>query len=155
VETSEDRFFAGLGDACAELRQSFAAQVGMSAPGLRVLMMLWRNGETSHSELRRVLALDGASVTRLIKAFETDGLVGRRLDPGDNRYTLARLTAAGERVVAELDRAHQTYQERLLAGVSAHEQKIVLRVLERLRGNAADVRSAPASPVHTQEMKSR
>ena len=110
----------------------------MSAQRLQVLMRLWKGGETSHSELRRALSLDGAIVTRLIKEFEAEGLVRRRLDPGDNRYTLARLTAAGERAAADLDRSHQTYQNQLLGGVSPQQQKAVLAVLQRLRANAAD-----------------
>jgi DNA-binding MarR family transcriptional regulator len=74
-------------------------------------------------------------VTRLVKDLEAEGLVGRRLDPTDNRYTLAGLTRAGERVAADLERAHQVYQERLLDGVGAQEQAIVLRVLRRVRAN--------------------
>ncbi|WP_211265212.1 MarR family winged helix-turn-helix transcriptional regulator [Actinacidiphila oryziradicis] len=83
------------------LRQAFALHVGISRPRLQVLMRLWRAGETSHSDLRHLLSLDGASVTRLIKEFEAEGLITRRIDPGDNRYTLARLTPAGEQAAAE------------------------------------------------------
>ncbi|WP_204358388.1 MarR family winged helix-turn-helix transcriptional regulator [Streptosporangium sp. 'caverna'] len=107
----------------------------MSRPRLQVLMRLWRDGETSHSDLRRILSLDGASVTRLIKEFEGEGMISRRIDPEDNRYTLARLTPEGERVAAELACAHQAYQVRLLDGVTGEEQEIVLRALDRLRVN--------------------
>ncbi|MEU8402971.1 MarR family winged helix-turn-helix transcriptional regulator [Nonomuraea sp. NPDC048892] len=92
-------------------------------------------GETSHSDLRQALGIDGASVTRLIKEFEAEGVVRRRLDPADNRYTLAALTPAGERVAADLERSHQAYQERLLAGATAQQQEIVLDVLRRIRAN--------------------
>jgi DNA-binding MarR family transcriptional regulator len=135
AETSEDRFFHQLAGAYAEVRQAFARHVGMSRPRLQVLMRLWRDGETSHSDLRRVLSLDGASVTRLIKEFEGEGMINRRIDPEDNRYTLARLTPEGERVAAELALAHQAYQVRLLDGVTGEEQEIVLRALERLHVN--------------------
>ncbi|MEV6862502.1 MarR family winged helix-turn-helix transcriptional regulator [Streptosporangium subroseum] len=135
AETSEDRFFHQLTGAYAEVRQAFARHVGMSRPRLQVLMRLWRDGETSHSDLRRILSLDGASVTRLIKEFEGEGMINRRIDPEDNRYTLARLTPEGERVAAELAHAHQAYQVRLLDGVTGEEQEIVLRALDRLRVN--------------------
>jgi DNA-binding MarR family transcriptional regulator len=146
VETPEDRFFRELGAAYAEIRQAFARHVGMSSPRLLVLMQLWRNGETSHSNLRQVLSLDGASVTRLIKEFETEGMVSRRIDPGDNRYTLARLTPAGERAAADLEQSHQAYQERLLDGVTTQEQEIVLRALQRLCANVACIERDPAGP---------
>lgn len=140
-ETSEDAFFRELGGTCAELRQAFARHVGMSPQRVQLLVRLQRAGETSHSDLRQALGIDGASVTRLVKEFETDGLVGRRLDPADNRYTLAALTPAGKRVADDLVRSHQSYQERLLDGVTAREQEIVLRVLRRIRANVTEQES--------------
>jgi MarR family transcriptional regulator, transcriptional regulator for hemolysin len=137
-ETSEDRFFRELGGACAQLRQAFARHVGMSAQRVQILIRLRREGETSHSDLRQALGIDGASVTRLVKELEAEGLVGRRLDPADNRYTLAALTPAGERAAADLEQAHQAYQERLLDGVTAQEQEIVLGALRRIRANVTE-----------------
>lgn len=110
VETSEDAFFRELGGTCAELRQAFTRHVGMSAQRVQLLVRLRRAGETSHSDLRQALGIDGASVTRLVKEFETEELVGRRLDPADNRYTLAALTPGGKRVADDLVRSHQSYQ---------------------------------------------
>jgi DNA-binding MarR family transcriptional regulator len=138
-ETPEDGFFLELATTFGNLRQAFALHVGISRPRLQVLMRLWRAGETSHSDLRHLLSLDGASVTRLIKEFEAEGLITRRIDPGDNRYTLARLTPAGEQAAAELARVHQTYQERLLDGVAAHEREAVLRILRRLDTNISGI----------------
>lgn len=140
-ETAEDTFFREFGGACAELRQAFARHVGLSPHRVQVLVRLRRDGETSHSDLRRTLGIDGASVTRLVKEFEAEGLVGRRLDPADNRYTLASLTSAGERAAADLERSHQAYQERLLDGVTAHQREIVLDVLGRIRANMIEKES--------------
>jgi MarR family transcriptional regulator, transcriptional regulator for hemolysin len=110
----------------------------MSAQRVQILIRLRREGETSHSDLRQALGIDGASVTRLVKELEAEGLVGRRLDPADNRYTLAALTPAGERAAADLEQAHQAYQERLLDGVTAQEQEIVLGALRRIRANVTE-----------------
>ncbi|MGW2162076.1 MarR family winged helix-turn-helix transcriptional regulator [Nonomuraea sp. NPDC001699] len=140
-ETSEDTFFRELGGACTELRQAFARHIGMSPHRVQLLVRLRRDGETSHSDLRHTLGIDGASVTRLVKEFETEGLVTRRLAPADNRYTLAALTAAGERVAADLERSHQVYQERLLDGITPEQQHIMLDVLHRIRANMIDQES--------------
>ncbi|MEV4253298.1 MarR family transcriptional regulator [Spirillospora sp. NPDC049652] len=137
-ETDEDRFFRELGGAWAEVRQAFARHVGLSAQRVQLLVRLRRQGETSHSDLRQALGIDGASITRLVKELEGEGLARRRLDPDDNRYTLAALTPAGERAASDLERAHQTYQERLLDGVSADERETVLRVLRRVRTNITE-----------------
>ncbi|MET8988807.1 MarR family winged helix-turn-helix transcriptional regulator [Nonomuraea wenchangensis] len=140
-ETPEDIFFRELGGAWAELRQAFPRHIGMSPQRVQLLIRLWRDGETSHSDLRHTLGIDGASVTRLVKEFEADGLIGRRLDPADNRYTLAALTPAGERAAAELERSHQSYQERLLDGITSQQQEIVLDVLRRVRANMTEQES--------------
>ncbi|MED7931884.1 MarR family winged helix-turn-helix transcriptional regulator [Nonomuraea sp. LP-02] len=140
-ETPEDNFFRELGGAWAELRQAFPRHIGMSPQRVQLLIRLWRDGETSHSDLRHTLGIDGASVTRLVKEFEADGLIGRRLDPADNRYTLAALTPAGERAAAELERSHQSYQERLLDGITSQQQEIVLDVLRRVRANMTEQES--------------
>jgi DNA-binding MarR family transcriptional regulator len=137
-ETFEDKFFRELGTTCTELRQAFARHVGMSPHRVQVLVRLWRDGETSHSDLRHALGIDGASVTRLVKEFEAEGLVGRRLDPADNRYTLAALTSTGKRMAADLERSHQAYQERLLDGVTAQQQEIVMGVLRHVRTNVIE-----------------
>lgn len=136
--TPEDAFFRELSTTCADLRQAFALQVGMSAHRVQMFIRLWRHGETSHSDLRRALGVDGASITRLVKEFESDGLIGRRLDPGDNRYTLAALTPAGERVAADLELSHQAYQQQLLEGITAGQQQTVLDVLRRIRANITE-----------------
>ncbi|MGY0060717.1 MarR family winged helix-turn-helix transcriptional regulator [Streptomyces sp. LZ34] len=138
-ETPEDRFFQELGGACAQLRRAFARHVGMGAQRVQILIRLRREGETSHSDLRQALGIDGASVTRLVKELEAEGLAGRRLDPADNRYTLAALTPAGERAAADLERAHQAYQERLLDGVTTQGQEIVLGALRRIRTNVTEL----------------
>ncbi|WP_051466466.1 MarR family winged helix-turn-helix transcriptional regulator [Actinomadura oligospora] len=137
-ETVEDRFFREVGGTCTELRQAFARHVGMSAHRVQLLVRLRRQGETSHSDLRQALGVDGASITRLVKELEGEGLARRRLDPSDNRYTLAALTPDGERAAADLERSHQAYQERLLDGLSAQDQDAVLRALRHIRTNITE-----------------
>ena len=154
AETYEDRFFRELSGAYTEMRRAFARHAGMGSLLLRVLMLL-RNGETGHSELRRVLSIDGASVTRLIKKLEAEGMAVRRIDPADNRYTLARLTSAGERAAAGLELSHQAYQVRLLDGVTAEDREVVLRTLRRLRANAARAERESAADDSPPEQEDR
>jgi len=79
------------------------------------------------------LLLDGATITRLVKQFEAEGLVCRRLDPQDNRYTLASLTDGGRHVMAGIGEAHRVFVTRLLDGISNEEQQVTVRVLKQLR----------------------
>jgi MarR family transcriptional regulator for hemolysin len=144
---THDAFFQILALTCGETRRGFDRHVGMSQPRRQLLAVLAEEGEVSHAVLSKCLGVDGAAVTRLVKGLESQGAVVRRLDPRDNRFTLASLTAAGEELVSELRSAHEHFEARLLAGISQHDQEIVMRVLEHVRSNIGQVGQAadPAS----------
>jgi MarR family transcriptional regulator, transcriptional regulator for hemolysin len=134
---ADDAFFSEFGTAALELQQGFARQTRFSWSRVRTLLWLRREGETRHSELRRRLGADGATVTRLVKQFESEGLLSRRPDPADNRYTLAALTEAGQAAADEVERSHRRFHQQLLAGIDEHDRQAVLRVLRQFRTNAA------------------
>jgi DNA-binding MarR family transcriptional regulator len=134
-ETVEDILFQQLAYTYSESKQAFARHIGMSQVRLQLLMLLSRQGELSHATLQQQLKIDGATVTRQVKQFEREGIVDRRLDPQDNRYTLVSLTSSGERIVEGLIISHQEFQEKLLVGISKEEQEMLLHTLERLRSN--------------------
>ena len=135
MDALEDTLFQQLAYACSETRQSFDQHIGMSQARRQLLALVTREGEISHAVLQQQLALDGATITRLVKQFEVEGVLNRRLDPQDNRYTLVSLTASGQQVVAGLSTTHRLFQTQLLAGITREEQEIMVRALERLRTN--------------------
>jgi DNA-binding MarR family transcriptional regulator len=135
METSEDRLFQQLAFACSEARQTFVQQLGMSQARWQLMMLLERHGEMSHAMLQQQLSLDGATITRLVKQFEAEGAVRRRLDPQNNRYTLVSLTPSGHTITADIHANHSAFQTRLLNGITREEQEAMLQVLERLRAN--------------------
>jgi DNA-binding MarR family transcriptional regulator len=135
MDTLENTLFQQLASVCSESRQAFDQHVGMSQIRRQLLILLSEIGEVSHATLQQQLAADGATITRLVKQFESEGVLSRRLDPQDNRYTLVSLTVSGQQIVAGLSEAHHLFQTRLLDGIPREEQEMVLRVLERLRAN--------------------
>lgn len=138
----EDALFQQLVAACAESKQSFDQHIGMSQARRRLIALVAQETEVSHAVSQQQLSLDGATVTRLVKQFETEGILRRRLDPSDNRYTLITLTASGQQLAARLKAAHSQFQMRLLAGITREEQEMVVRVLERVRSNIRAIREA-------------
>ena len=135
MDALEDTFFQHLAAVCSESRQAFDQHVGMSQLRRQLLTLLSEIGEISHAALQQHLAVDGATITRLVKQFESEGVLSRRLDPQDNRYTLVSLTVSGQQIVAGLRAAHRLFQIRLLDGIPREEQEMVLHVLERLHAN--------------------
>jgi DNA-binding MarR family transcriptional regulator len=135
MDALEDTLFQQLAYACSESRQSFDQHIGMSQARRQLLTVVAHVGEISHAALQQRLALDGATITRLVKQFEAEGVLSRRLDPQDNRYTLVSLTASGQQIVAGLRAAHSQFQTQLLSGISREEQEMMVRLLQRLRAN--------------------
>jgi DNA-binding MarR family transcriptional regulator len=134
IVSTADEFFLRLAQVCGESRRAFDRSVGMGQARRQLLVML-DDGEVSQAVLGSRLALDGAAVTRHVKALESAGLVRRRLDPDDNRYTLASLTDAGRERVAGLRVVHAQFQERLLSGVTPADQRAAIRALAAVRAN--------------------
>ena len=56
------------------------------------------------TELRRALGIDPGYLSRVLARFATDGLVARERSPQDGRRQVVRLTAAGRKAFAVLDR---------------------------------------------------
>jgi DNA-binding MarR family transcriptional regulator len=146
MDALEDTLFQQLAYACSESRQSFDQYIGMSQPRRQLLTLLSQQGEVSHAVLQQELSLDGATITRLVKQFEAEGVLSRRLDPQNNRYTLVSLTESGQHIVAGLREAHSTFQTQLLDGITKEEQEVMLRSLERLRANIRALREISQEP---------
>jgi len=147
MDELEDGLFQELAYACSESRQAFDQYVGMSQARRQLLTLVAQEGEISHATLQRQIGLDGATITRLVKQFEADGVLSRRLDPDDNRYTLVALTDSGQQIVTGLQAAHGQFQTQLLDGIPRDEQVMMVAVLERLRANIRAVQAAsPTQP---------
>lgn len=135
MDTFADNLFQQLAFACSETRQAFDQHIGISQARRQLLAVIAREGEISHAAVQQQLGIDGATITRLVKQFEAEGMLKRRLDPQNNRYTLVSLTASGQQMVAGLHEAHRLFQTQLLVDISQEEQESMLRVLEQLRAN--------------------
>jgi DNA-binding MarR family transcriptional regulator len=133
MDAFEENLFYQLASVCAEAKQAFVQRLGMSQARYHLLALLAEKGEIRHAALQQYLLLDGATITRLVKQFESEGLVSRRLDPQDNRYTFASLTDAGWQVMAGIGEAHRVFVTRLLDGIANEDQEVTLRVLKHLR----------------------
>lgn len=137
----EDNLFQTLAFVCAETKQSFSQHIGMSQARTQLLTAVAQAKDISHAALQQHLNLDGATVTRLVKQFEAEGILTRRLDPQDNRYTLVSLTSSGQQMVDGLKQAHSDFQTQLLKGISTDDQEVMLRVLEQLRANIRSIQA--------------
>ena len=85
-------------------------------------------------DLRRRLGLDAGYVTRLVQALEEEGLIRLTLGAADQRVRTARLTAAGQREVREMNRRSDRAAAALLDPLSqAQRTRLVAAMAEVTR----------------------
>ncbi len=114
--------------------------------------LLWEigSGGCEVRLLRSRLGIDSGYLSRLLRSLEAAGLVEVSPGPSDARIRVARLTRAGRRERAALDRRSDELAESLLAPLSAEQQKRLVRAMrevERLLV-AASVQITTIDPEH-------
>jgi DNA-binding MarR family transcriptional regulator len=133
--TPVDTFLFEQGALMRAAKAAYQRRVGMTDARMHALGMLYRHGEMSQNELQRRLDVDGAAVTRQVKQLQAEGLLSRRTDPADNRFTLVTLTSKGKEAVQDTVRSARAFAAEVLAGVSEEDLACMRRVMARMRAN--------------------
>jgi MarR family transcriptional regulator, organic hydroperoxide resistance regulator len=87
--------------------------LGLTHPQYLVMLALWEQSPLSISEVARLLQLDLATTSPLVKRLEALGLVDRRRDPSDERTVRVTLTEAGRTLRSEALEVPGTVMARL------------------------------------------
>jgi DNA-binding MarR family transcriptional regulator len=111
----------------------------MSLSRVEVLHQLMHAGEISQAELQQRLGMEGSLLTRFVKQMEADGLITRRVDPKDNRFTLVNLASAGQEALQEMERLGEDFQTKLLEGLSQEERANFVHTLKHIQRNLAQM----------------
>lgn len=111
----------------------------------RILYELAHRADLTATTLRQELHLDAGYLSRILKRFESLGLLTRRPSPDDARQTLLSLTEAGHAAFAPLNEGSKRQVAALLEPLKPAQQGELVQALttvERLLGAA----SPPAMP---------
>jgi DNA-binding MarR family transcriptional regulator/GNAT superfamily N-acetyltransferase len=133
-------------DAVAELRafnRFYTGRLGILGPRYlatshtlaeaRVLFELAQSDQVEVSALRRRLRIDAGHLSRLLSRLERRGLVARERSAADGRRQIARLTAAGARDFAVLDRRSEEDTAARLEGLDAADRRRLVAALAEVR----------------------
>ena len=102
---------------------------------LRILRGAGPNG-LCRNELRDRMLTRMPDVTRLLDRMEEAGLVARARDNDDRRMVTTRITAAGRRVVDELDAPVHEYHQRRMGHVSTEQLRALIDLLTLARNKS-------------------
>jgi DNA-binding MarR family transcriptional regulator/predicted GNAT family acetyltransferase len=108
----------------------------------RVLYELAHRNELTATELGRDLEMDAGYLSRMLQAFERDGLLARSASGIDRRQNLLSLTKAGADAFAPLDARSRGEVGALLAGLSEAGQSDLIAAMQHIEVLLAGSRTA-------------
>jgi DNA-binding MarR family transcriptional regulator len=120
--------------------EEHARRYGLTVARFAVLKHLYTRGPTSLTELAALVLRTPSSMVSLIDRMVDAGLVEKERQSEDRRIVLARLTAKGAEMAAELLPIRQAVQAELISILSAEEQLTLGCLLVKLRDHFATVR---------------
>lgn len=123
-----------------DIARLYAQRFALGTTEWRVLAVLGRYPELSASELVERTAMDKVAISRAVARLLQDGRILRRLHAGDRRRWLLSLSAKGQRIYHEVAPLALRLEAELLTGLSADEQALLHRILDRL--DAAELNQA-------------
>lgn len=138
------QFVIGLTHLYREVMRATERRTGMSQSRMEILHELWHADEMSQADLQRHLGVEGPVITRIVKQLEAAGLVTRRPDPRDNRFTLVALTPLARRYAEDRESTQfqDEYGEQLLAGLDPAERAQLLYLTRHVLENARRLRQS-------------
>ena len=114
----------------------FASQLTMSQ--LKILLLLYRLGDTSGRELAGLLGVSLATLSGMVDRLVTHGLVTRAEDRHDRRVRRITLSGAGTEMIGNIITAGTEKQARLLRRLTADELHTVADAMQALVRVAAE-----------------
>ncbi len=107
------------------------APLGLRARHLVALTHLSDHGPSPQQTLLEVLGLDASNLVALLNELEDASLIVRSRDRSDRRRGIIELSAEGERMLAEVDRALAAVDDEMLASLTDEERTTLNDLLAR------------------------
>jgi DNA-binding MarR family transcriptional regulator len=114
--------------------------MGLTHPQYLVMLALWQHAPLSVKDLSRLLQVDPATLSPLLKRLEAAGFVRRPRASDDERSLAVTLTEAGRRLRAEAEKIPPAIVGRL--GMELAELKDLHQALTRVIAAANDANNA-------------
>jgi DNA-binding MarR family transcriptional regulator len=95
------------------------------------------------TRLLSLVALDKATLSKVIERLEAKGWIRRTSSGQDKRIKLLKITPKGRKVLASADRGVRRCQRRILAPLAEDDRQIFMKMLEQLVELNNDYSRAP------------
>jgi DNA-binding MarR family transcriptional regulator len=116
------------------LDSTLKREFGSSLPRFDLLSQLDRAPDGLRmGELSAQTLTTGGNVTWLVRALEAEGFVTRRVDTGDKRAAVVRLTAAGRRHFAAMAQAHEQWIASIFSTLTLPDRRAMHTMLGHVK----------------------
>ena len=119
----------------------FLRPFGLTDVQFNLMMLLKYQSEQdqglSQAQLSSMMLVNRANITSLIDRMEKADLVIRTPAPADRRSNIVKLTSRGKELLAEIEPHYTKEVKRIMNALKLNEQKTVIEMLERIRGNVS------------------
>lgn len=112
-----------------------AAGLSISAEEWALLLILWRRGGQTPSELAELTFRDRTTITRLVDTMVKKDLVVRYSDPKDRRRVLIDVSEKGSSLKAELIPIAQVSIDDAMEGIAPEDVDITIKTLRKMTQN--------------------
>jgi len=102
-----------------------------------LLRCLWHRDGQTQSQLVDSLGVEPPTVTKMVQRLEEKGFVRRRPHPSDRRATVVWLTAAGQRVRPQVQRASRQVTRELFSDLTDRQVATLESLLDRVATDGA------------------
>ncbi|HEV3180006.1 MAG TPA: helix-turn-helix domain-containing GNAT family N-acetyltransferase [Steroidobacteraceae bacterium] len=130
-------------EAVRAFNRDYTRRIGVLSQGLldsaysltqvRVMYEIAHRPGVMAAELAGDLGLDRGYLSRILRGFEAQGIIGRLTSAADGRRQHLRLTPAGRRVLAPLEQRSQVQVRRMLAGLDGASRQALLQAMSTIR----------------------
>ena len=147
-----------LVDAGRKLNDAYDAKMkplALTRSQWRVMAYVSRTPGISQTELAEQIECSRMAVTSLVDRLQTKALLERRQVAGDRRRRSVHLTAKGNGLVRQMNRAAVQVLEDIFTGTTPGDLLHLQRLLESVKSNASAVAAAAVGPKNHRASKTQ
>ena len=122
-----------------------ARALGLTLPQCKVLVYLANNEGMSQVQLAELTDLEPMTLVRTLDMLELHECLERRNDPADRRARRLYLLPKGKPLVDQVWRLADQTRREAFAGIPKKQADLMIRLLEKIRGNLASLEPLPPS----------
>ncbi|MET1031955.1 MarR family winged helix-turn-helix transcriptional regulator [Domibacillus tundrae] len=122
-----------------QISSKFESCIGMSQSRHDILQQLYQVDEISQTALQKKVNIDSAAVTRHLKQLEAVGMILRRKNPEDNRFTLVCLSDYGRKEIISYQAEKARFVTLMLKDFKEDERQELMDMLTRIQNNVSQV----------------